>query len=91
MRKYLVLTPSFDYMEVVIEGRGPVYSVRDFVEIVAKNKRDAVILAVHHMLHNSYPDGQGYQYVHDQRSDNCSPYAGVRAYDRRDLRDRRDI
>ena len=89
MRKYLVLTPEFDYTEVIMDGMGPSYTVRDYVEVVAKNKKDAVALGVQHMLNRRYPDGDRYQYVHDQRSDNCSPYTGVRAYDRNDLRNGR--
>lgn len=89
MRKYLVLTPSFDYMEVIVDGQGPTYSVRDYVEVVAKNKKDAVAFGVMLMLEGRYPDGERYQYVHDQKSDNCSPYTGVRAYDRNDLQNGR--
>ena len=89
MRTYLVLTPEFDYTEVIMDGMGPVYTVRDYVEIVARNKKDAVALGVKHMLNSRYPDGDHYQYVHDQRSDHCSPYTGVRAYDRNDLRNGR--
>ena len=90
MRKYLVLTPEFNYTEVINEYGGPSYDVRDFVEVIAKNKKDAVALGVKYMLTRSYPDGEDYQYVHDQKASDCSPYTGVRAYNREDLR-RREI
>lgn len=89
MRKYLVLTPEFDYTEIVNEYGGPTYTVRDFVEVIAKNKKDAVALGVKYMLTHRYSSDQDYTYVHDQRSDDASPYTGVRAYSREDLRDRR--
>ena len=86
--KYLVLTPKFDYTEWINEYGGPTYPVRDFVEIVAKNKKDAVALGVKYMLTHRYSKEQGYKYVHDRRSDGLSPYVGVRAYSLSDLRKR---
>lgn len=80
MRKYIVLTPEFEYTERINELGGPVYTVRDYVEILAKNKKDAVALGVHYMLTHRYRDGQRYQYVHDQKASWASPYTGVKAW-----------
>jgi hypothetical protein len=79
MKRYIVLTPPFLYHEIIVDGMGPYYEERDFIEIEAENKRDAVALGVKYMLTHRYPDGHRYQYVHDQRSDRLSPYTGVRA------------
>lgn len=75
MKHYLVITPEYDYTEWVCEFGGPTYSECDAVEIEAENKRDAIALGVKYML--AHPTK--FQYVHDQRSDNLSPYAGVKA------------
>lgn len=79
MRRFAVVTPEFDYMEVIIGGQGPVHNVYDYIEVEAETAKEAISLGVGYMLTHNYSDGDKYQYVHDQRSDGLCPYTGVKA------------
>ena len=73
---WLIYTPPFDYTEPVLDdGSGPTYQVQDVIEVEAPNKKEAIRLGVKLML----ADKTRYSWVHDQRSDKCSPYTGVKA------------
>ena len=79
MPVWYVVTPTFEEVEPVLDdGSGPTYSVRDVIEIEAGTARDAVALGVIAMLRSRYPQPK-YIWVHDQRADGRSPFAGVRA------------
>ena len=74
-KRYLVITPEFEYTDIICDGMGPRYTECDAVEIEAKNARDAVTLGVKVMLDG----GRRFTYCRSQRIDGCSPYTGVRA------------
>lgn len=74
MKRWLVYTPAFGVLvPVTYDGQGPFESEADVVEVEAVSKRDAVRLGVAEMLR------RGMRYCHDQRSDGCCPYTGVKA------------
>lgn len=75
MRRWLVVTPVFSYMEVVCDGAGPMLDTCDVIEVEAETARDAVALGVKAMI----ADRRHYSYCRDQRWDGASPYTGVRA------------
>jgi hypothetical protein len=59
---------------------------RDVVEIEAATRRDALILGVHEMLRlNKESGGRHYKWCADNRSDDLSPFAGVRALSEIDI------
>ena len=76
MPLYTVVTPPFLYHEIIVDGQGPYYEQCDVVEIIAKNRKDAVALAVNYMLKHKHK----YEYVREQLADRRSPYTGVKAY-----------
>lgn len=78
MNRWLVVTPQYEYMDVICEGQGPIFWEADVIEIEANNKRDAIALGVREMLRLGR--SQGFRWCHDQQLDRCSPYTGVKAY-----------
>lgn len=75
MKRWGVVTPEYDYTEPILDdGSGPNYSVRDYIEVEARTKRDAIILGVRAMTQAGW---RVYPWVYDQRSDNCCPFTGV--------------
>lgn len=74
--RWFVVTPPYEYQEVIDpELGGPVYETCDVIEIEADSKRDALVLGVHVMLH----DTRSYSWCLDQRKDGMNPFAGVKA------------
>lgn len=87
MKKYLVMSPEFSTTAEWIAGYPRYETVRDVVEVVARNKRDAVMLGVKYMLEH----WRDFEYARDNRSSDLPPWAGIRAYSREDLRAGRDM
>lgn len=74
LHKWLVVTPAYDVVVPVLDyGQGPIERECDVVEVDAATARDAITLGVKIMLR------QRFKWCEDQRSDGCSPFAGVRA------------
>jgi len=73
MKKWLVVTPTFSYTEVILDGQGPSYDTCDVIEVEAETARDAVKLGVKTMLE----DHRRFTYCHEQRQDGACPYTGV--------------
>ena len=76
MRRWFVVTPEFDYTDIIVDGQGPTYPVRDVIEIEAETARDAIALGVKEML----KQGHDYRWCRDARTDGVSPYTGVEAF-----------
>ena len=77
-KRWLVVTPQYEYMDVIVDGQGPTFWEADVIEIEAQTSRDAIALGVKEMLR--YGRTKGYRWCHDQQLDRCSPYTGVKAY-----------
>ena len=83
LRLWYVVTPNFEYTEVILDGQGPTYDVCDLIEIEAETARDAVLLGVKEMLRGSRQEGSPFRrftWCLEQRADGLSPYAGVKAH-----------
>lgn len=74
MTKYFVITPEYEYQEVIIDGSGPLIPTCDVIEIEAENRRDAIKLGVREMLRKPR-----FEYCKGKRSDGLCPYTGVYA------------
>jgi hypothetical protein len=89
MTRWYVVTPQYDMVvSVTDEGEGPPERGADVIEIEAETRRDAIALGVREMLRGR-PGGHGrgmrYQWCRDRRTDGCSPYAGVDAFEAEEL------
>lgn len=81
MKRWYVVTPEYDYTEIIVDGQGPTYTERDVIEIEAETARDAIALGVREMLTRRRSlDGWRYQWCRDARAEKVSPYAGVKAF-----------
>lgn len=80
MKHWYVVTPEYDEVDVICDGQGPIETVADIIEIEAETKRDAISLGVKEMLKPWYGKGEHFKWCKYQRSDNASPYAGVKAF-----------
>ncbi len=73
LKRFLIVTPAYesggDYYEPPEVGA-------DVVEVEAETARDAVAIGVKLMLAGNR---KFYRYCRNQRTNGCSPYAGVRA------------
>lgn len=72
LRSYLVVTPPYEYVDVIEDGWGPISNERDVIEVMAYTKREAVIIGVREM--RTKP---GYHWVRDT---DTNPYVGIKAY-----------
>lgn len=77
LKRWLVVTPEYEYTEIICDGQGPTYAICDVIEIEAETARDAVALGVKEMLRIG---GRDFQWCRDARYDKVSPYAGVKAH-----------
>ena len=73
LRTYYVVTPPYEYVDVIEDGWGPISLERDVIEVQAHTKREAIILGVRRM--KAEP---GYHY-HRRHCDG-NPFTGVKAY-----------
>jgi hypothetical protein len=68
--RWIVLSPSYDYTEPVLEdGSGPTYSVMDYAEVEAWSRNEAIAKGVAAM--EEWPD--------IARGDDINPFKGVTA------------
>mgnify|MGYP001558339708 CR=1 FL=1 len=82
MPNYLVVTPQYEErISILDDGTGPIEMVRDTCEVIAKNMREARVLAVHTWRQ------QHRYWVEDQMSNGASPFTGLRVFNM-DLPDR---
>jgi hypothetical protein len=81
LKKWIVYTPEYGTVEPVLDfGQGPIEMGADVIEIEASTCRDAITLGVKEMLRlNRDSYGNHYQWCADNRSENLSPFAGVKA------------
>lgn len=70
-----VATPEYSYMENVYMGRGPIRTIRDYVEVRAEDAEEAKVEAVRKMRE------EGMQWVQDRATDDKTPYAGLEVTD----------
>lgn len=76
MKTYHVMSQEYGTVVPVLDdGSGPLEYGRDYVCVKARSRRDAVMLAVKHIL-TTWPGSV----AHDNRSDGLPPWAGYRAY-----------
>lgn len=52
MSRWLVISPEYEFVDVIVDGQGPTEIVRDVVEVEAATKRDALLLGVKAMRAN---------------------------------------
>jgi hypothetical protein len=77
VKRWLVITPEVETVVPILDdGSGPTEIGADVIEVEAETRRDAIALGVRLMLRSGRKQ---YTYCRDQRSDRCSPFAGVRA------------
>ena len=62
-RRWIVCSPEYEWVDVIVDGQGPIEIVRDCVEVEADTARDARVLGVRLMrqqfrrgYHNRYSD-----------------------------------
>ena len=70
MIRWYVVSPKFDYTEIVCEFGGPTYEISDVVEVEANTVREAITKGVRLME----------EWPLIARSDNKNPMAGCKAY-----------
>lgn len=76
MPRWLVLTPSYTYVEPVLEdGSGPTERTCDVIDVVAPTKREAIKIGVRRMLKENKSKG----WVQYQQEDGKCPYTGITA------------
>jgi len=46
MKRFGVLSPEYDWVDVIVDGQGPTYTDRDYVEVEAENRRDARVFGL---------------------------------------------
>lgn len=73
---FCVVSPPYFYHEIIVDGQGPYYEECDVVEVMAQSPRDAKTLAIRIMSKAPHK----FQHIRDCRSDNISPYTGLKVY-----------
>lgn len=77
LRWYEVLTPSFSYVEPIMDdGSGPTFDGADWLLVEAHTAREAISRAVHQWLKARRWDGS---YCRIQVGDQKSPFTGIKA------------
>lgn len=72
LREWLVMSPVFPATERVLDdGSGPIYDMRDVVQVQAYTKAEAITVGVKQMLKERM------SWVREARADNRSPFAGI--------------